>query len=182
MELETDGKFVEMLQPSEKTLSEESLHQLASDLIKNLRQKQLQIGVAESCSGGWIAKLITDVAGCSDVFQGSLVTYSNVAKQKLLGVSPAGIDTYGAVSREVVCEMAAGVLRVLPADCSVAVSGVAGPGGGSEQKPVGTVWICWQLKDVSVAHRFVFDGDRESIRRATCYCALEGMRQWLVTG
>jgi nicotinamide-nucleotide amidase len=180
MELATDDKFVESLWPSREDLRDERLFDVTVSFVTCLREKKMQFAAAESCSGGWIAKLITDVSGSSEVFQGSLVTYSNTAKHKLLGVMQDSLETHGAVSREVVLEMAAGVLQVLPVDCSVAVSGIAGPDGGNDEKPVGTVWLCWRIEGQSVTCRFVFEGDRELIRRATCYCALEGLRRLLI--
>ena len=120
---------------------------------------------AESCTGGLIAKAITDHAGSSRVFWGGFVTYSNEAKIDLLGVNPQSLKKYGAVSSETVRSMAEGALSKSRADCSVAVSGIAGPGGGSEEKPVGTVWIGASLRDHKTAScKYNFEGDRESVR------------------
>lgn len=137
------------------------------------------IATAESCTGGWIAKSLTDVAGSSAAFGFGVVSYSNDAKTRTLGVSDKALAEHGAVSEAVVREMAEGALRLSGADYAVAVSGIAGPGGGSEEKPVGTVWIAWSGRDgsqwlTSVAqHRF--DGDRDAVRRQTVTEALEGI-------
>jgi len=116
------------------------LEEIAPDLLDQLREAGLKLATAESCTGGNIAHHITLVAGCSDVYNGGAVTYSNEAKSAVLGVNPATIEACGAVSEEVVRAMAEGACRVFGADCSVATSGIAGPGGGSDEKPVGTVW------------------------------------------
>ena len=111
-----------------------------------LRARHLTMGTAESCTGGYIAHLITRVAGSSDYFCGGVVSYSNEVKHHVLGVSEESLVQYGAVSCPVVEQMALGAIRVLGCDCAVATSGIAGPGGGSPEKPVGTVWIAAALK------------------------------------
>lgn len=133
------------------------------------------LATAESCTGGWIAKLCTDPTGASEWFQAGLVTYSNAAKQTLLGVPEAMLATHGAVSEPVVLAMARGARLRTGADQAVAVSGIAGPGGGSAEKPVGTVWIAWAGPDGERALRYQFQGDRAAIRRATCAAALQGL-------
>lgn len=131
------------------------------------------MATAESCTGGLIAKCITDVAGSSACFGYGWVTYSNEAKQALLGVPAAIIETEGAVSEAVVLAMASGARLAANANMSVAVSGVAGPDGGSAKKPVGTVWFGWTLATGDlVAERCVFPGDRSAIREATASHAM----------
>lgn len=137
-----------------------------------------RVTTAESCTGGWIAKALTDVAGSSSWFGAGLVTYSNEAKRSLLGVRAETLDEYGAVSEETVREMAAGALAASGADIAVAVSGIAGPDGGTPDKPVGTVWLAWAVSGatpVSYAECVHFDGDRETVRRRTVCHALGGV-------
>ena len=125
------------------------------------------MGTAESCTGGRIANMVTLVAGSSDYFVGGVVSYSNEVKHNVLGVSEDSLRLHGAVSREVVEQMAQGALRTLGCDCSVATSGVAGPGGGSPEKPVGTVWIAAALKEQVVSHCYHFGTVRaENIQSA----------------
>lgn len=116
------------------------LEEIAPDLIDMLRDKGLTLSTAESCTGGNIAHHLTLVAGCSDIYNGGAVTYSNSAKTGILGVPAPLIEAHGAVSEEVVREMAQGACRQFHTDCAVATSGIAGPGGGTDDKPVGTVW------------------------------------------
>jgi len=140
-----------------------------------------RVTTAESCTGGWIAKALTDVAGSSSWFGAGLVTYSNEAKRSLLGVRADTLDAHGAVSEETVREMAAGALAAGAADIAdiaVAVSGIAGPGGGTPDKPVGTVWFAWAVSGatpVTYAECVHFDGDRETVRRRTVCHALGGV-------
>ena len=137
-----------------------------------LRQKHL-VCTAESCTGGLIAKTFTDIAGSSDWFERGFVTYSNAAKNEMLAVPASIIDDYGAVSEPVAVAMASGALRHSRADYAVAVTGIAGPGGGSEEKPVGTVWIAAASAQQQQARLFQFDGDRNAVREATLIAALE---------
>lgn len=134
-------------------------------LIKILSEKALTIATAESCTGGLVAKLITDVPGSSQAFIGGVVTYSNEMKQKMLDVKPQTLIDYGAVSEETVAEMLSGILRLTGANFGVAVSGVAGPTGGSKEKPMGTVIIGVQFYDTKKIERYQFDGNREDVRR-----------------
>ena len=146
-------------------------------LVGRLVASRKSIATAESCTGGWIAKAITDVAGSSDIFGYGIVSYSNDAKASMLGVSRETLDTDGAVSRAVVDEMARGALERSGADIAVAVSGIAGPDGGSKEKPVGTVWLAWatpQGEDAVCEH---FTGGRMAIRSATVDAALSGLLQ-----
>lgn len=150
--------------------------ELVQQLADKLLAKKLIISTAESCTGGWISQSLTALAGSSLWFDSGFVTYSNEAKQRLLGVPSSlfSIDGPGAVSEEVVLAMTAGAIENSRANLAVAVSGIAGPDGGSEEKPVGTVWIAWQWEDKSLARCFHFSGDRESVRLATVLAALEG--------
>ena len=153
-----------------------SISKLAHQLADKLLAKHLIISTAESCTGGWISQSLTALAGSSAWFDSGFVTYSNEAKQRLLSVPSAllGIDGPGAVSEATVLAMTAGAIQGSRANLAVAVSGIAGPGGGTEDKPVGTVWIAWQWEEKSLARCFHFSGDRESVRHTTVLAALEG--------
>lgn len=128
-----------------------------------LKDHELTVASAESCTGGNIAHRITQVAGSSAYFMGSVVSYSNDVKATVLGVSRENIAKYGAVSRQVVEEMAKGVARIMRSDCSIATSGIAGPDGGTKYKPVGTVWIAVKYKEQLVAECQHFEGDRNQV-------------------
>jgi PncC family amidohydrolase len=141
-----------------------------------LVKKGMKIAVAESCTGGLIAKRITDIAGASAYFVVGLATYSNAAKERFLAVPHEILAAKGAVSEEVAKAMAEGVRRAADADIGVSVTGIAGPGGGTPEKPVGTVYIGISLKDRVVAGRLFFHGDRKAIREATSDAAL----QWAI--
>ena len=131
--------------------------------IEALRRRGLTVATAESCTGGNIAGAITSVAGCSDVYLGSVVSYANVVKINVLGVQATDIEAHGAVSREVVVAMARGAARVTGADCAVATSGVAGPGGGSPDKPVGTVWTAVHTPEGTEAFVSHYPGNRQRV-------------------
>lgn len=145
-----------------------------------LERQQLTIATAESCTGGWVAKVLTDRAGSSAYVQAGLVTYSNEAKQNLLGVTEQSLREHGAVSEAVVREMVAGCLAVTKVDVAVAISGVAGPGGGTEDKPVGMVWFAWgrSASDTEAVCQH-FPGDRDAVRREAVLFALLGLRRYL---
>ncbi|MBT8102722.1 MAG: CinA family protein [Gammaproteobacteria bacterium] len=159
----------------------ESILALAEALVSTLVSSGKMVATAESCTGGWLAKAITDVAGSSDVFAYGIVSYSNGAKESLLGVKRATIDDDGAVSANAVEEMAIGALDLSGADIAVAVSGVAGPGGGSQEKPVGTVWFAWAVREGAAVktdtHCRHFAGDRDRVRELTVTHALQGVRE-----
>lgn len=166
--------------PSRKPLmsvpTDQDLHALAENLGMRLRDTHHRLVTAESCTGGWIAKAVTDIAGSSDWFDCGMAAYSYEAKQALLGVRPETLEVHGAVSRETVIEMVSGALVNSGASIAVAVTGIAGPGGGSEGKPVGTVWIGWKRRGgYARAEAFHFDGDREAVRRQTVAAALRGL-------
>ena len=154
----------------------DKLTELSQQLAKLLLQQQKRLVVAESCTGGWLAKTVTDLAGSSQWFERGFVTYSNAAKQEMLGVRPKTLLRDGAVSEAVVQEMALGALLHSQADISVAISGIAGPDGAVPGKPVGTVCFSWALKDHSHhQHTKHFEGDREAVRLQSVVCALEGL-------
>jgi nicotinamide-nucleotide amidase len=152
------------------------LRTLAESTGERLRASRDHLVAAESCTGGWIAKTVTDIAGSSEWFDCGMVAYSYEAKQALLGVRPETLEQHGAVSRETVVEMVSGALVNSGASIAVAVTGIAGPGGGSADKPVGTVWIGWKRRGgYARAEVFHFDGDRDQVRRQTVETALEGL-------
>ena len=154
----------------------DKLTELSQQLAKLLLQQQKQLAVAESCTGGWLAKCLTDIAGSSQWFERGFVTYSNAAKQEMIGVRAKTLLRDGAVSEAVVQEMALGALAHSHADISVATSGIAGPGGAVPGKAIGTVCFSWATKDHS-HHQDTrhFEGDREAVRRKSVACALEGL-------
>ncbi|MBO0611747.1 nicotinamide-nucleotide amidase [Thiothrix fructosivorans] len=149
-------------------------------VAKAVRAKGWMLATAESCTGGWIAKLCTDLAGSSVWFERGFVTYSNAAKQDMLGVQATTLAQYGAVSESVTAEMAAGALQHSRAQVAVSVSGIAGPGGGTATKPVGTVCFGWAVQggEVRTATR-TFEGDREAVRYQAVQYALSGVLQAL---
>lgn len=148
------------------------LEALAARLGAALLRKSMTVSTAESCTGGWVAKTITDVPGSSQWFDRGYVTYSDAAKQALLGVTAAQLDAHGAVSEAVAAAMAAGARAAAQADCAVAVSGIAGPAGGMPDKPVGTVCFAWAGPTGVVTAREHFAGDRDAVRRRSVACAL----------
>jgi len=157
-------------------ISDASLHQLVEQVAELLIQQGRMLVTAESCTGGWVAKSCTDLAGSSGWFDRGFVTYSNESKQQQLGVDADTLHKNGAVSLPVVEEMAFGALKFSQADYSIAITGIAGPGGGSDKKPVGTVWIGWGICDGGVhSVCFQFEGDRDSIRRQAVFEALSGL-------
>jgi nicotinamide-nucleotide amidase len=155
----------------------DDITQLATTLGQQLLKIQAQVSTAESCTGGGIAEAITRIPGSSAWFEAGYVTYSNGQKTRQLGVDQALFGRVGAVSQEVVEAMARGAQNNSGARFSVAVSGVAGPDGGSPEKPVGTVWVCWGAAERLIAQRFLFIGDRDQVRRQTVKAALEGLIQ-----
>ncbi len=152
------------------------LNELSKRVGEALKHQEITLTTAESCTGGWISQVVTHTSGSSAWFERGFVTYANAAKVEMLGVNPETIATYGAVSPETVAEMAAGALINSNAMISLAVSGVAGPSGGSPDKPVGTVCFAWcKLGDEPQTERHHFAGDREAIRQQAVVCALEGL-------
>jgi len=152
------------------------LAQLVAKLAGELTSRSWKLATAESCTGGWIAKSCTDRPGSSVWFERGLVSYSNRAKRDLLGVAAATLEHEGAVSRAVAIEMATGALNRAGVDTALAVTGIAGPDGGSPDKPVGTVWFAWAVAGRTAdAERVVFAGGREAVRRQTVAHALRGL-------
>ncbi|WP_300003891.1 nicotinamide-nucleotide amidase [uncultured Cedecea sp.] len=155
-------------------MTENTLFELSKQIGQALELCGATLTTAESCTGGWIAKVITDVPGSSAWFDRGFVTYSNLAKQQLISVTPETLKAYGAVSEPVVREMALGALQAAKADYAVSVSGIAGPDGGSEEKPVGTVWFGFvdkQGQTFTVTTRFT--GDRDAVRHQATEFALQ---------
>lgn len=152
---------------------------LVSALSAALRQRGWLMATAESCTGGLIAGACTDLAGSSDWFERGFVSYSNQAKTEMLGVDATLIAAHGAVSEAVALAMAQGALAHSRAHCSLSVTGVAGPGGGSPTKPVGTVWFGWSVNGQADAECLHLPGDRAAVRQATLQHALKGLLQRL---
>jgi nicotinamide-nucleotide amidase len=147
---------------------------LADQLSQQLRKRGHMLALAESCTGGWIAQSVTEIAGSSAWFDRGFVTYSNAAKIAMLGVRESTLQKYGAVSPQTASEMAAGALKFSDADVALAVTGIAGPGGGTAEKPAGLVFIAWQRRGQScrcLAQHF--EGDRHAVRRQTVQKALQ---------
>jgi len=156
--------------------ADDTLAMLALRVGATLKARGLMLATAESCTGGWVAQAVTAVAGSSEWFERGCVTYSDAAKQEMLGVSAATLVRHGAVSEQTAREMAAGALSRSRAQVAVAITGIAGPSGGSPEKPVGTVCFAWSRKDAVVcAQTRRFEGDRESVRRQSVIAALEGV-------
>lgn len=152
----------------------------AAALGRRLAELGQTLATAESCTGGWIAKVVTDAPGASGWFESGMVAYSYEAKQGLLGVRPETLIQHGAVSEATVLEMVSGALTRSGATIAVAVTGIAGPGGGTPEKPVGTVWLAWKRRGGYPLMRcFHFDGDREAVRRHTVGAALDGLQKLL---
>ncbi len=154
-----------------RRMTDPELMQLSEQVGQALKARGATVTTAESCTGGWVAKTLTDIAGSSAWFERGFVTYSNEAKSQMIGVSEATLLDHGAVSEPVVVEMAIGALRAARADYAISVSGIAGPDGGSAEKPVGTVWFgVASASGQGVTQRECFAGDREAVRRqATAY-------------
>lgn len=162
-------------------MTDHELMQLSDAVGQVLKQRGATLTTAESCTGGWVAKVITDIAGSSAWFERGFVTYSNEAKAQMIGVHEPTLAEHGAVSEPVVVEMAIGALRAARADYAISISGIAGPDGGSEEKPVGTVWFGFATaQGEGITRRECFNGDRESVRRqATAYALKTLWQQFL---
>jgi nicotinamide-nucleotide amidase len=154
----------------------DALDAIAAAVGARLKDKGLILATAESCTGGWVAQAVTSVSGSSDWFDRGFVTYSNEAKREMLGVRLATLERHGAVSEETAREMAAGALAASRAQIAVAITGVAGPTGGSPQKPVGMVCFAWAVREGAgdTATRR-FEGDRTAVRRQSVIVALQGV-------
>lgn len=163
------------------SLSHQSIEQLSSELGRILLEQEKYVSAAESCTGGGIASAITDIAGSSAWFEKSWVTYSNQAKIDEVNVSPETLSQHGAVSEPVVREMALGALHKSQADISVAVSGIAGPGGGTASKPVGLIWFCIATSQAVFSFSRCFSGNRYQVREQTVKLALQELIERLVS-
>lgn len=153
-----------------------TINQQVKKIAEILLANNKKLAVAESCTGGWVAKVFTDLPGSSAWFERGFVTYSNQAKIEMLGVDASTLDALGAVSEATVREMASGALQNSHANYSLSVSGIAGPDGGSKEKPVGLVWFAWANKnDVIKSESQMFKGDRESVREQAVSYALAGL-------
>lgn len=162
--------------------SDQQLESAGNTLGEWLAEHGKTIATAESCTGGWLAKVLTDRAGSSAYLMAGLVTYSNEAKQAILGVEASVLAEHGAVSEPVVRQMVAGAIRAADVDIAVAISGIAGPGGGSADKPVGTVWFAWGAGPDHIETSVqCFDGDRDEVRRKSVLYVLQGVTEFLKT-
>lgn len=161
-------------------MKQNNLQLMARTIGQKLMRNNMKLATAESCTGGWISKVITDIDGSSQWFECALVTYSNQAKQDLLGVPEQILLDFGAVSEQTVKVMVLGLLDRCNANLGVSISGIAGPTGGSDDKPVGTVWIAWAKPGTVVeCVRFKFDGDRDAVRHQSVMEALRGIERHL---
>ena len=152
---------------------------LPKKVVEYLKDKNLKIAFCESCTGGYISKTITDVPGASDVFDCGMVTYSNEIKARLAGVSPIALKNNGAVSEEVATQMAKGIRTLAKADIGISVTGIAGPGGGTEEKPVGLVYMGISTKNTTVTKKLNFRGNREKIRLSTVNAVMSTLIEYL---
>jgi nicotinamide-nucleotide amidase len=158
----------------------DTLSTLATLVGARLRAKGLMLATAESCTGGWVAQAVTSIAGSSEWFERGFVTYSNAAKMEMLQVNANTLRIHGAVSEQTASEMAAGALARSRAQVAVAITGIAGPGGGSAEKPVGTVCFAWAMKSgAAYVQTRQIEGDRESVRRLAVIAALQGVLKLL---
>lgn len=154
--------------------------ELVTRIAEKLKAENARVSTAESCTGGWLAKTLTDLPGSSDWFEYGFVSYGNNAKQDQLAVPAETLDRYGAVSAEAAEAMARGALSRSGAELAVAVTGIAGPDGGSADKPVGTVWFAWVRRGQDPISRCrCFDGDRDAVRRQSVVAALSGLLELL---
>ncbi|HQT26045.1 MAG TPA: CinA family protein [Burkholderiales bacterium] len=152
------------------------LEELALKVGMLLKQKGFLLATAESCTGGWTAEVLTSIPGSSEWYERGFITYSNLSKREMLGVNPDILSGFGAVSMETAKEMAKGALRHSRADVALSITGIAGPGGGSIDKPVGTVCFAWAAKGGKVkTGKKLFDGDRKAVRRQAVEEALNGL-------
>lgn len=160
--------------------SPESERRLCTEIIEALANGGKHITFAESCTGGMLAEMLTAVSGASECFDGSFVTYANEQKEKLIGVRHETLAKYGAVSYQTALEMSRGARLALGADIGAGVTGIAGPGGGTPEKPVGLVYISISTKDIHCFCRLNLDGDRFEVRRKTCLYVLELVKRMAV--
>lgn len=161
-------------------MSEQALTKIAQQVMAALSKKGERLATVESCTGGGIAKLITDFAGSSAVFECGFVTYSNESKQQMVGVNSSTLSKHGAVSEQIAAEMADGALKYTNADITVSVTGVAGPDGGTDHKPVGMVCFGWAYNVSLMTETKHFKGDRQAVRMQAIEYALQGVLKQLV--
>lgn len=160
--------------------ADDQLQAAGADIGRLLLARRMKLAAAESCTGGWLSKVVTEIAGCSDWFDCSFVAYSYEAKESMLGVSRVTLEEHGAVSQETVVEMVRGALSRSRANVAVAITGIAGPSGGTPGKPVGTVWLAWGRGHHPPVTRVVhLQGDREAVRRQTVAVAFDGLQKIL---
>lgn len=160
--------------------SDARLQNLAAEVGRALERERLMLATAESCTGGWVAQVCTAIAGSSEWFERGFVTYSNRAKTEMLGVAAETLADHGAVSEPTARAMAEGALRHGAAQVALAITGIAGPTGGTAEKPVGTVWFAWAARGRATrSERRRFDGDREAVRRQAVAHALDGLSSFL---
>jgi nicotinamide-nucleotide amidase len=163
-------------------MADPALYRLAEELGEGLKARGLMLATAESCTGGWVSQAVTMVPGSSDWFERGFVTYTYISKREMLGVDGATLERYGAVSEEVVRQMVSGALERSHAQVAIGVSGVAGPGGGTPDKPVGTVCFGWGSKGGACRTETVrFLGDRDAVRRQAVERALRGVLELLAS-
>ena len=155
------------------------MNELVLNLADRLLSHHYTLATAESCTGGWLGRELTAVSGSSQWYEGGVISYSNSVKQNILQVPEALLNQYGAVSEQVALAMASGVQNIMQSHLSVAITGVAGPGGGTPDKPVGTVWIAWCIEQRIEAQKFVFQGEREEVRKQAVHEALHGLMKWI---
>ncbi len=160
-------------------MAEKKLESVAGEL---LRERRMTLAVAESCTGGLLGHLVTNISGSSDYFVGGIISYSNDAKERILLVRGETLQEHGAVSEETAREMARGARRLLRADVALAVTGIAGPGGGTAEKPVGLTYLALATADHEICHKFVWDGDRASNKMSSARAALEMLIDYLRMG
>ena len=159
-------------------MTDSELMHLSERIGQALKARGATVTTAESCTGGWVAKVITDIAGSSAWFERGFVTYSNEAKSQMIGVKPATLEQHGAVSEPVVVEMAIGAIKAARADYAISISGIAGPDGGTASKPVGTVWFGFaSAAGEGITRCECFSGDRENVRRQATAYALQTLWQ-----
>lgn len=159
-------------------MTDSELMHLSERIGQALKGRGATVTTAESCTGGWVAKVITDIAGSSAWFERGFVTYSNEAKSQMIGVKPATLEQHGAVSEPVVVEMAIGAIKAARADYAISISGIAGPDGGTASKPVGTVWFGFaSAAGEGITRCECFSGDRENVRRQATAYALQTLWQ-----
>lgn len=163
-------------------VSDAEMRDIGVEIGQLLLARRMKLAAAESCTGGWLSKVVTEIAGCSDWFDCSFVAYSYEAKETMLGVSRVTLEMHGAVSEETVVEMVRGALSRSRANVAVAITGIAGPSGGTPGKPVGTVWLAWGRGHHPPVTQVVhLQGDRDAVRRQTVAAAMHGLKKILTT-